>query len=90
MADRDTYFMRLAIAQAHQSIPVDSAYCVGCVIILNDTVVSSGFSRELPGNTHAVSPISLILICTIMNVHECAGDIGAMCINEAQHGSTGF
>ena len=38
---------------ANESIPVDTAYCVGCVIVKNNVVISTGYSRELPGNTHA-------------------------------------
>ena len=59
------HLMQLAIAQAHQSIPVDSAYCVGALVVSpqgnmttkNEAVAASilatGYSRELEGNTHA-------------------------------------
>lgn len=30
-----------------------SAFCVGCVLVFDDVVVATGYSRELPGNTHA-------------------------------------
>eukprot|EP00944_MAST-04C_sp_MAST-4C-sp1_P008109 g8109.t1 len=46
-------FMLQAVNCAFQSAPVDTAYCVGCVIVKNGEVISTGFSRELPGNTHA-------------------------------------
>ena len=46
-------FMLQAVECAFQSTPVDTAYCVGCVIVKNGEVISTGFSRELPGNTHA-------------------------------------
>ncbi|OQS04469.1 kinase, partial [Thraustotheca clavata] len=49
----DHHFMRLAIAQAHLSPRVESAFCVGCVIVKDGKVISTGYSRELPGNTHA-------------------------------------
>ncbi|KAF1330853.1 Cytidine deaminase-like protein, partial [Globisporangium splendens] len=52
-AAQDVAFMKLAIAEAHKSIPSESAFCVGCVIVRDGEVISSGFSRELPGNTHA-------------------------------------
>lgn len=45
--------MRLAIAEAHKSQPSASAYCVGCVVVSSGRVISAGFSREQPGNTHA-------------------------------------
>ncbi|ETV85358.1 hypothetical protein H257_03115 [Aphanomyces astaci] len=53
MHAHDEQFMRLAIAQAHLSPPTESAYCVGCVIVKDGEVISTGYSRELPGNTHA-------------------------------------
>lgn len=46
-------FMSLAIEEAMKSEYVDSAFCVGCVIVKNGKVISKGYSRELPGNTHA-------------------------------------
>ncbi|OWZ15835.1 hypothetical protein PHMEG_00010451 [Phytophthora megakarya] len=51
--ESDVAFMRLAIAEAHRSQPSENAYCVGCVVVRDGHVLSSGFSRELPGNTHA-------------------------------------
>ncbi|KAI9143546.1 cytidine deaminase-like protein [Paraphysoderma sedebokerense] len=59
MADQsvsyDEKYLRLAIAEAQKSLAVPSAYCVGCVIIdsRNETVLSTGYSREIEGNTHA-------------------------------------
>lgn len=49
----DVAFMRLAIAEAHKSEPSPSAFCVGCVVVRDGAVLATGFSRELPGNTHA-------------------------------------
>lgn len=49
----DVAFMRLAIAEAHKSEPSPNAYCVGCVVVCDGAVLATGFSRELPGNTHA-------------------------------------
>jgi len=47
--------MKLAIDEANKSIPLESAYCVGAVLVNpeTNTVLATGFSRELPGNTHA-------------------------------------
>lgn len=53
VSPRDGHFMSLAIAEARKSIPIPSAYCVGCVVTRDDQVISTGYSRELPGNTHA-------------------------------------
>ncbi|KAI1319710.1 DRAP deaminase [Mortierella claussenii] len=61
------HFMKLAIEQANMSVPVESGYCVGAVLVQESfpdpdsdmpqedrfRVVTTGFSRELPGNTHA-------------------------------------
>ncbi|KAG2237832.1 cytidine deaminase-like protein [Thamnidium elegans] len=49
----DLKYMQLAIVQAQNSIPAPKAYCVGAVLVLNDTILSVGYSREIPGNTHA-------------------------------------
>ncbi|KAF7729515.1 DRAP deaminase [Apophysomyces ossiformis] len=49
----DLHFMQIAIDQAKQSIPVEKAYCVGAVLVKNNTALTTGYSRELPGNTHA-------------------------------------
>ncbi|KIY70578.1 cytidine deaminase-like protein [Cylindrobasidium torrendii FP15055 ss-10] len=53
-------FMLLALEEAKKCVPSPGAFCVGCVIVLPDnatsqkgTVLSAGYSRELPGNTHA-------------------------------------
>ena len=46
-------YMLQAVECANESIPVDTAYCVGCVIVKNSVIISTGYSRELPGNTHA-------------------------------------
>lgn len=51
----DYYYMMSAVAEAEKSIPTESAYCVGAVLVDVKTgkIVSKGFSREIPGNTHA-------------------------------------
>ncbi|KAJ3563112.1 hypothetical protein NP233_g9149 [Leucocoprinus birnbaumii] len=52
-------FLRLALDEARKCEPTPTAFCVGCVITtswpatLDPVVLSTGFSRELPGNTHA-------------------------------------
>ncbi|KAJ3018417.1 DRAP deaminase [Thoreauomyces humboldtii] len=52
---RDGSYMRLAIAEAHRCIPVPTGYNVGAVLVdaSGTTILAKGFSRELPGNTHA-------------------------------------
>ena len=56
--------MKLAIAEASLSNQVDSAYCVGAVLVRNGVVLSTGFSRELPGNTHA-EECALVKLATL-------------------------
>jgi len=51
-------FLRQALEQAAFCEPVQTAFCVGCVLVArlpdsNPIVLSKGFSREFPGNTHA-------------------------------------
>lgn len=51
-------YMELALEQASYSIPSESAYCVGAVLIdssqpINQQIISTGYSREIQGNTHA-------------------------------------
>ncbi|KAJ7111545.1 diaminohydroxyphosphoribosylamino-pyrimidine deaminase [Mycena crocata] len=52
--------MQMALVEARKCQPVPTAFCVGCVLTVswpNDdfppTLVSTGYSRELEGNTHA-------------------------------------
>lgn len=60
--------MQLALEQAKRATPTPNAFCVGCVIVNEQQLISTGFSRELPGNTHAEQ-------CALMkldksNLHE--------------------
>jgi pyrimidine deaminase RibD-like protein len=51
----DREYLLLALEEAKKCIPTPTAYCVGCIIVnpSTSTVLSTGYSRELPGNTHA-------------------------------------
>jgi len=51
----DQKFLRLALEEARKCIPTKTAYCVGCLIVHPQTreILATGYSRELPGNTHA-------------------------------------
>ena len=46
-------YLRHCISLAQQSPPKPTNFRVGCVIISGDTVLSTGYTLELPGNTHA-------------------------------------
>ncbi|KAK9469526.1 cytidine deaminase-like protein [Lipomyces arxii] len=60
---QDLEYMNLALEEAKKCIPTPTAFCVGAVIVLpkgtpgnsldEDIILSTGYSRELPGNTHA-------------------------------------
>ncbi|KAJ2302548.1 hypothetical protein IWW55_003365 [Coemansia sp. RSA 2706] len=53
-SDQDVQLMRQAIEQGAKCTSVDTAYNVGALITdQNGTVLSTGYSRQLPGNTHA-------------------------------------
>ncbi|KAI6028715.1 cytidine deaminase-like protein [Pisolithus orientalis] len=50
--------MLQALKEASKCEPVQTAFCVGCVLVVrfpdqDPVVLSTGYSRELPGNTHA-------------------------------------
>ena len=53
-------FMQQALKEAlsDDCIPVQTAFCVGCVLVtrvpgVEPVTLATGYSRELPGNTHA-------------------------------------
>ncbi|KAJ2078098.1 hypothetical protein H4R24_004707 [Coemansia sp. RSA 988] len=46
-------FMELAIQQAKLAKPIDSAFSVGSLLVSGRQIITTGYSRELPGNTHA-------------------------------------
>ncbi|KAJ2786047.1 hypothetical protein GGI15_001714 [Coemansia interrupta] len=53
-SQKDVEVMRLAIEQALECTNVSTAYNVGAVITDKDgQILSTGYSRQLPGNTHA-------------------------------------
>lgn len=45
--------MELAISEASKCGPTTTAFSVGAVLANGTDILSTGFSRELPGNTHA-------------------------------------
>ncbi|ODV92148.1 hypothetical protein CANCADRAFT_82621 [Tortispora caseinolytica NRRL Y-17796] len=46
-------WMKIAIEEAKKSKYIPTAFCVGAAIVNNGELISTGYSRELPGNTHA-------------------------------------
>lgn len=82
--------MHLAIEQAQLSAPVPSGYCVGAVLVqethqdLTSTevpvadrfkVIATGYSRELPGNTHAEE-------CCLLKLAEAEGVESDLLLND--------
>ena len=51
------FHMRLALQEAAKATPEKTAFCVGALLVDPQTtpytLLSTGYSRELPGNTHA-------------------------------------
>jgi pyrimidine deaminase RibD-like protein len=54
------YYIQLALEEAKKCDPKPTAFCVGCLLVVRSPqnehdpiILSSGYSRELPGNTHA-------------------------------------
>lgn len=53
--------MQMALEEASKCVPEVTAFCVGCVLVVSEfptpesaaVILSRGFSRQLPGNTHA-------------------------------------
>lgn len=58
-ADIHLKFLRIALDEARKCIPTPTAFCVGAVLTVchpagsEPVVLATGYSRELPGNTHA-------------------------------------
>ena len=46
-------YMKQAISEAEKCGPTKTAFNVGAVLVNGTRVLSTGYSRELPGNTHA-------------------------------------
>lgn len=48
-------YMRLALDEARKSPPKPSNFCVGALLVdeQQDVILSTGYTLELPGNTHA-------------------------------------
>ncbi|KAF8798077.1 diaminohydroxyphosphoribosylamino-pyrimidine deaminase [Phlegmacium glaucopus] len=56
--DHHIQYLRLAITEAEKCTPIPTAFCVGCVLVarlpgIPPVILATGYSRELPGNTHA-------------------------------------
>lgn len=72
---QDMAFIRLAISEAEKCEPTPTAFCVGCVLAVRwpldaekRVVLATGFSRELPGNTHAEA--NALLKARVLSVAE--------------------
>lgn len=45
--------MKRALEEAKKCGPTETAFCVGAVLAKDGKILETGYSRELPGNTHA-------------------------------------
>lgn len=45
--------MSKALEEAKKCGPTETAFCVGAVLVKDGEILETGYSRELPGNTHA-------------------------------------
>lgn len=53
-AAEHVHFLELALAEARKCVATPTAFCVGAVIVSTaGDILATGYSRELPGNTHA-------------------------------------
>ncbi|CDR39879.1 CYFA0S04e00144g1_1 [Cyberlindnera fabianii] len=48
-----TKYMELALDEAKKCGPTETAFSVGALLVKDGEILSTGYSRELPGNTHA-------------------------------------
>lgn len=60
--------MQMAIEEARKCIPVESAFNVGAVLVRDDVILSTGYSREMAGNTHAEECCFLKLIAANQHI----------------------
>ncbi|TFK42524.1 cytidine deaminase-like protein [Crucibulum laeve] len=56
--EKDLEYLHLAIREAEKCEPTPTAFCVGCILTstppgYSTAIISTGYSRELAGNTHA-------------------------------------
>ena len=58
--EQHVQYLREALLEAEKCVPTPTAFCVGCLLVarypsISDSpvVLATGYSRELPGNTHA-------------------------------------
>lgn len=84
-AENDEAWMKMAADQAFKCIPSSTAFSVGAVLLsASGKLLSHGYSRELPGNTHAeqvcllkLSSLSSAVGGTIYSTMEPCGDRSA-------------
>lgn len=49
----DQHYLRLALDEAKKSPPKPTNFCVGALLVSSENILSTGYTLELPGNTHA-------------------------------------
>lgn len=52
--EKHMHLLQLALEEAKKCTPSSTAFCVGALLVnAGGNILSTGYSRELPGNTHA-------------------------------------
>lgn len=51
--EREMPYMHLALEEARKCPPLEAAFCVGAVLVKDEEILETGYTRELEGNTHA-------------------------------------
>lgn len=64
-------YLRIALSFARKSPPKSSNFCVGAILVdpLKDEIISTGYTLELPGNTHA-EQCCLAKLASVKGVEE--------------------
>ena len=65
-------YMRLALLEARKSTPKPTNYCVGAILVSPSSphpILATGYTLELPGNTHA-EQCALLKLAQSMNISE--------------------
>ncbi|KAJ8609935.1 hypothetical protein MRB53_038873 [Persea americana] len=72
-SDQDRYYMQLALNEAKKSPPKATNFCVGAVLVSKKFEIT-GFTLEMPGNTHAEQSAFLKLAAEVGVEEEQLGD----------------
>lgn len=69
MAQLDQQYMQLALDEARKSPPKPTNFCVGAVLVSASDVLATGYTLEMPGNTHAEQS-AFLKLAKHLNIEE--------------------